>query len=260
MLQCLRNLSPFECRDGIWLKRDDLWSPDGCRIFGSRARLMAEAFSAMKRQIDEDHSGLVWMKPKTPKEALAFGLAASLAGVKPLAVLGARSRGREWQKALGESGMEQVQNVGNAFDARQALAEAWRLGVEDAYVQAGNAPSLDILVIDCADGVAVSGIILAIEAGRAKIGKVVAVQTDASRGKDAIQRIVGENDIDRIGEMRHIPEWRVEICRDWRRSKKVPKSIGGLALDPTREAKAWTYAENWLAEETSGKRVGLWIA
>ena len=260
MMECLKTLSPFECRDGVWLKRDDLWSPDGSRIFGSRARLMAEAFSAMKAEIDEEHSGLVWMKPRTPKEALAFGLAASLAGVKALAVLGSRSRGKEWQKALGESGMEQAQNVGGALDARQALAEAWKLGVEDAFVQAGNAPKIDILIMDCADGIAVSGVILAIESGRAQIGRVVAVQTDGSKGKDAIQRIVGENDIDRIGELRRIPEWQVEICRDWRRTKKVRKDIGGLVLDPSREAKAWTYAENWLSEETAGKTVGLWVA
>lgn len=259
MLQCLKKRAPFECRDGIWLKRDDLWSPDGIRIFGSNARRMAAAFDALKPKIVEEHSGLVWMKPKTPKEALQFGLAAGLAGVKALAVLGSRCRGREWQKALGESGTEQVQNVGNALDARQAIAEAWKLRVEDAFWQVGNAPSLDILIVSCADGLLASGIILAIEAG-APIERVVAVQTDGCKGKEAIQRIIGECDIDRIGEMRHIPEWRVEICRDWRKTKKIAKDIGGLKLDPLGEAKAWTYAETWLSEETKGKTVGLWIS
>lgn len=259
MMQCLKKLAPFECRDSVWLKRDDLWSPDGIRTFGSNARRMAAAFDALKPKIMEEHSGLVWMKPKTPKEALQFGLAAGLVGVKPLAVLGSRCRGREWQKALGESGMEQVQSVGKALDARQAIAEAWRLRVEDAFWQVGNAPKIDILIVSCADGLLASGIILAIEAG-APIGKVVAVQTDGSKGKEAIQRIIGECDIDRIGEMRHIPDWRVEICHDWRRTKKVVKDIGGLRLDPLREAKTWTYAETWLSEETKGKTVGLWIS
>lgn len=259
MMQCLKKLAPFECRCGIWLKRDDLWSPDGTASFGSNARRMASAFDAFKTEIAEEHSGLVWMKPKTPKELLEFGLAAGLAGVKPIAVLGNRSKGKEWQKALGESGTEQVQSVGRAMDARQAIAEAWKLRVEDAFWQAGNAPALDILIVPCTDGMLAAGIILAVESG-APIKKVIAVQTDGGRGKEAIKRIIGECDIDRIGEMRHIPEWRVEICRDWRKSKKVAKEIGGLKLDPLREAKAWTYAENWLSEETKGKTVGLWIS
>ena len=258
-MECLKERTPWELHDGYWMKRDDLWSPSSSNPIGSNARRIAIALEAFRQEIAEEHSNQVWMKPRTPKEVMDFGIAARLVGVKALAMMTkTQSERKSFKIALGESGVELVQNVGKAMDAWQAIRESWRLHVADSTWQAANAPELDMLLVPCGNGLLASGAILAIEKG-ATIGKLVAVQTDGSNGKCAIQRLIGESDIDRIGEQRHLPEWRVELCRDWRKTKKVFKKVDGILLNPLREAKVLTYAEKWLANEMEGKQIGIWL-
>lgn len=258
-MDCLKKRTPWEHRDGYWLKRDDLWAPPFASPAGSNARRIAIALEAFYHEIMEEHSGLVWMKPKTPKEIMDFGLAASLIGLKALAILTkSQMEKKSFKTAVGESGVEPVQNAGEAMDAWQAVRESWQLHVADSMWQAENAPELDILLVPCGNGLLASGAILAIEKG-APVKRLVAVQTDGCNGKHAIQRIIGEQDIERIGENRTLPEWRVELCREWRKTKKVQKDIDGIPLNPLREAKVLVYAEKWLKDEMKGRKVGLWL-
>ena len=259
-MDCLKERTPWEQRGGFWLKRDDLWgmSPDRPPA-GSNARRIAIALMAFRNEIVEEHSGCVWIKPKTPKDILDVGIASKIVEVKAMAVLTKSQFERKaFKNALGESGVQPVQTTGMAMDAWQAIRESWKLHVVDSMWQAENAPEIDILIVPCGNGILASGAILAIENG-ARIGKVIAVQTDGLNGKAAIQRIIGEQDIDRIGETRCLPEWRVELCREWRKTKKVQKDIDGIPLNPLREAKVLVYAEKWLKDEMEGRSVGLWL-
>ena len=258
-MDCLKERTPWEHRGGYWLKRDDLWSPSYASPAGSNARRIALAFQAFRHEIEEEHSSSVWMKPKTPKEIMDFGLAASLNGLKALVVLTkTQMEKKSFKNALGESGVEPAQSVGKAMDAWQAIRESWQLHVADSMWQTENAPKLDILLVPCGNGLLASGAILAIEKG-APVGKLIAVQTDGFNGKHSIQRIIGEQDIERIGEKRVLPEWRVELCKEWRKTKKVQKDIDGIPLNPLREAKVLVYAEKWLKDEMKDQTVGVWI-
>ena len=259
MIECLKERTPWECHNGWILKRDDLWAPPDSVSTGSNARRIAIALEAFKQEIEEEHSNQAWLKPKTPKEIMDFGMAARIAGIKPLALLAKSQMERKsFKTAISESGVEPVQKVGDAIDTWQAIKESWRLHVADSAWQASNAPEMDIILVPCGNGLLASGVILAIENG-APIGKVIAVQTDGSNGKMMIQRIIGEGDIDRIGEVRCLPEWRVELCKDWRKTKKVEKTVDGISLNPYREAKVLAYAENWLTDEMKEKKVGVWL-
>lgn len=259
-MDCLKERTPWEQRGGFWLKRDDLWSMSPDRPpAGSNARRIAIALNAFRNEIVEEHSGCVWIKPKAPKDILDIGVASSITGVKAIAVLSKSQLERKsFKNALGESGVEPVQTTGRAMDAWQAIRESWKLHVSDSIWQTENAPKMDMLIVPCGNGILASGAILAIERG-AGIGKVIAVQTDGLNGKASIQRIIGEQDIDRIGEQRCLPEWRVELCREWRKTKKVQKDIDGIPLNPLREAKVLVYAEKWLRNEMEGRSVGLWL-
>lgn len=258
-MDCLKERTPWEQRGGYWLKRDDLWSPPNASPAGSNARRIAISLQAFKHEIEEEHSSSVWMKPKTPKEIMDFGVAASLSGLKALVVLTkSQMEKKSFKTAVGESGVEPVQDAGKAMDAWQAIKDSWQLHVADSIWQTENAPELDILLVPCGNGLLASGVILAIEKG-APIRRLIAVQTDGFNGKHAIQRIIGEQDIDRIGEVRTLPEWRIELCREWRKTKKVQKDVGGIPLNPLREAKVLVYAEKWLGNEMKGKKVGVWM-
>ncbi len=258
-MDCLKERTPWEMHGKYWLKRDDLWSVGQGNPIGSNARRIALSLEALRPEIMEEHSGAVWMHPRTPKELMDFGIAASLMEVKAIAIMTkAQMEKKSFKSAIGESGVEPAQSIGNAMDAWQAIRESWRLHVADSMWQTENAPQLDILLVPCGNGLLASGAIMAIEKG-ATIRKLVAVQTDGSNGKSAIQRIIGEQDIDRIGEPRNIPEWRVELCKDWRKTKKVSMKVDGIILNPLREAKVLAYAEKWLGKELDGKNVGVWV-
>ena len=269
------DLTPVECRKGVWFKRDDLYVPfRDVPLSGGKVRQAISLMGLNQKKIAEECGGQVYTSTNidspqgviVTRAAKAFGFRNTVfvGGTKMESLMkkplmrNAVSLGAEiricrapWDSVI-ESEIRRLGETERFFHVKFGInISGDRTSIlETTANQAKNLPQdLDALIVPCGSAITFTGILLGLRKWDIRPKRIIGIQISGKILAD-YPRTVLECEC---------PRYEFYVSNNWNYHRRIKVQIeDGFVLDPIYEAKAWDWMQKNLLDSLAGKRVCFW--